>query len=75
MILFIGDFVEQFRKSAGKGVSTNIIFQLTLLNFLSLIYFTLPLIVFSSYLYHRITPITKGHRYSIVGWVSGPPWK
>ena len=33
------------------------------------------LIVFSSYLYHRITPITKGHRYSIVGWVSGPPWK
>jgi lipopolysaccharide export system permease protein len=48
VILFIGDFVEQFRKSTGKNVSLNIIFQLTLLNFLSLIYFTLPLIVFSS---------------------------
>ena len=48
VILFIGDFVEQFRKSTGKNVSLNITFQLTLLNFLSLIYFTLPLIVFSS---------------------------
>ena len=48
VILFIGDFVEQFRKSTGKNVSLSIIFQLTLLNFLSLIYFTLPLIVFSS---------------------------
>ena len=48
VILFIGDFVEQFRKSTGKNVSLNIILQLTSLNFLSLIYFTLPLIVFSS---------------------------
>ena len=48
VILFIGDFVEQFRKSTGKNVSLSIIFQLTLLNFLSLVYFTLPLIVFSS---------------------------
>ena len=46
-ILFIGDFVEQFRKSAGKNIPLNIIFQLTSLNFLSLIYFTLPLIVFT----------------------------
>ena len=48
VILFIGDFVEQFRKSAGKNIPLNIIFQLTSLNFLSLIYFTLPLIVFTS---------------------------
>ena len=47
-ILFIGDFVEQFRKSAGKNISLDIIFQLTILNFLSLIYFTLPLIVFTA---------------------------
>ena len=33
------------------------------------------MIVFSSFLYHRITPLTKGNRYSIVGWVFGPPWK
>ncbi len=46
-ILFIGDFVEQLRKSATKDVPLNIIFQLTSLNFLSLIYFTLPLISFS----------------------------
>lgn len=46
-ILFIGDFVEQLRKSATKNVPLNIIFQLTSLNFLSLIYFTLPLITFS----------------------------
>ena len=46
-ILFIGDFVEQLRKAAGKNISLNIILQLTTLNFLSLIYFTLPLIAFS----------------------------
>ncbi|MAN50025.1 MAG: hypothetical protein CMD04_04320 [Flavobacteriales bacterium] len=48
VILFIGDFVEQFRKSAGKEIPINIIFQLTALNFPNLIYFTMPLIVFAS---------------------------
>ena len=33
------------------------------------------LIVFPSYLQHRISPILEGERYSIVGWISGPPWK
>ena len=47
VILFIGDFVEQFRKSAGKEISLDIIFQLAALNFPNLIYFTMPLIVFS----------------------------
>ena len=47
-ILFIGDFVEQLRKSTGKNISLRIIFQLTTLNFLNLIYFTLPLVVFSA---------------------------
>lgn len=46
-ILFIGDFVEQFRKAAGKEIPISIIFQLALLNFPNLIYFTFPLIVFS----------------------------
>ncbi len=46
-ILFIGDFVEQLRKSAGKNIPINIVFQLTSLNFLSLIYYTLPLITFA----------------------------
>lgn len=32
------------------------------------------LIIFPSLMYHRITPLTQGTRYSIVGWVVGPPW-
>ena len=48
VILFIGDFVEQFRKSTGKNIPINIVFKLTSLNFLGLVYFTLPLVVFAS---------------------------
>ncbi len=47
-ILFIGDFVEQFRKTAGKNVPFNIILQLTLFNFPNLISYTLPITSFFS---------------------------
>ena len=33
------------------------------------------IIVFPSFVMHRVTPITKGVRQSIVGWVSGPPYR
>jgi len=33
------------------------------------------LVVFPSFVRHKITPITKGIRYSIVGWVTGPNWR
>lgn len=33
------------------------------------------IIIFPSYAMHRVTPITKGTRQSIVGWVSGPPYR
>ena len=33
------------------------------------------LIMFPSIMYHRIKPLTKGTRYSIVSWVNGPRWK
>lgn len=33
------------------------------------------IIVFPSFIMHRVTPITKGTRQSIVGWVSGPPFR
>ena len=33
------------------------------------------MIVFPSILYHRVTPLIKGQRHSIVGWVVGPQWK
>lgn len=31
--------------------------------------------LFPSYALHRVTPVTKGTRYSLVAWVSGPPFK
>ena len=33
------------------------------------------IIIFPSFIMHRVTPITKGMRQSIVGWVSGPPYR
>lgn len=31
--------------------------------------------VFPSYTLHEVTPVTKGTRYSLVCWVSGPPFR
>lgn len=31
--------------------------------------------LFPSWTLHRVTPVTKGTRYSLVCWVSGPPFK
>ena len=31
--------------------------------------------IFPSWTLHRVTPVTKGTRYSLVAWVSGPPFK
>jgi PKHD-type hydroxylase len=33
------------------------------------------IIVFPSHLYHCVTPVTKGTRYSLVAWNVGVPWK
>ena len=33
------------------------------------------IVIFPSFIMHRITPVTKGIRQSIVGWVSGPPYR
>ena len=33
------------------------------------------IVVFPSYLEHRVSPITKGTRYSLVIWFLGPPFK
>ena len=33
------------------------------------------IIVFPSYAWHHITPITKGIRYAMVGWIHGPAYK
>ena len=31
-------------------------------------------ITFPSFILHRVTPVTKGARYSLVAWITGPPW-
>lgn len=33
------------------------------------------LIIFPSYEQHKVHPVTRGVRYSLVAWVSGPPYK
>lgn len=32
-------------------------------------------VLFPSYTMHRVKPVTKGERFSLVAWVSGPPFK
>lgn len=32
-------------------------------------------IVFPSFMYHRVTPVTEGVRYSLVGWICGKPFR
>lgn len=32
-------------------------------------------VVFPSWLLHRITPVTRGRRYSLVAWIRGPAWR
>jgi PKHD-type hydroxylase len=32
-------------------------------------------IIFPSLAYHKVTPVTKGIRYSLVGWYEGPRWR
>ena len=33
------------------------------------------MIFFPSYMRHRVTPVTSGHRFSLVSWISGQPYK
>ena len=33
------------------------------------------LIIFPSYVYHQVLPVTKGVRYSLVIWCQGKEWK
>ena len=33
------------------------------------------IVIFPSYLDHKVAPVTKGIRYSVVAWFGGPPFK
>jgi PKHD-type hydroxylase len=44
------------------------------------IYNTVPkeqgtLVAFPSFIMHKVTPLTRGKRYSLVAWIHGPNWK
>ena len=32
-------------------------------------------IIFPSWVQHQVKPVFSGTRYSIVSWISGPPWR
>ena len=51
VLIFIGDFIEQFRKSTNKEVPLQVIIQLSSYNFLNLTMFTLPVVSFFSSLF------------------------
>lgn len=33
------------------------------------------IIFFPSFLHHQVTKVTRGKRYSLVGWIDGPKWR
>lgn len=33
------------------------------------------MVIFPSYTWHRVLPVTKGSRHSLVGWIHGPNWR
>ncbi len=32
-------------------------------------------VLFPSFIPHRVTPVTRGHRYSLTKWIHGPPFR
>ncbi len=65
VLIFTGDLIENFRKTATKDVSTNIIFQLSLYNYPSLFFEILPITVFFSYIFSTIK-LVKSSEYTIL---------
>ena len=33
------------------------------------------LVAFPSFMLHRVTPVTRGTRWSLVAWITGPRWR
>lgn len=65
IFLFTGDLVENFRKSSDREVPINIIFQISLYNFPSLIYETIPIIIFFSYIFSTVRMV-KSSEFTIL---------
>ena len=65
LLTLTGDLIENFRKGATKDVPTSIIFELSLYNFPSLIYETIPIIIFFSYIFSTLKMI-RASEYTIL---------
>ncbi len=65
ILIFTGDLIENFRKTATKDVSTNIIFQLSLFNYPSLFFEILPITIFFSYIFSTIK-LVRSSEYTIL---------
>ena len=50
LLIFTGDLIENFRRTATKDVPISIVFSMSFYNFFSLIYETIPIIIFFSYI-------------------------
>lgn len=66
LLIFFSDLIEQFRKSTNKNVPISIVFRLTLLNLPSLIFSTLPIVVFFSTIFCYLKLI-RSSEYIIMG--------
>ena len=64
-LIFTGDLIENFRKSATKDVPVNIIFQLSFYNFFSLIFETIPIIIFFSCIF-TVIRFVKNSEYTVM---------
>ena len=65
ILIFTGDLIENFRKSAAKDVPINIIFKLSYYNFFSLIFETIPIIVFFSCIF-TVIRFVKNSEYTVM---------
>ncbi len=65
LLAFTGDLIENFRKTATKDVSAGTVFELSLYNFPSLIYETIPIIIFFSCIFTTIRLI-RTSEYTIL---------
>ena len=65
LLIFTGDLIENFRKSATKDVPTNIVFELSFYNYPSLIYETVPIIIFFSCIFTTVK-LVRTSEYTIL---------
>ena len=61
-----GDFEFDFRNTHPEKKNTYVCKQVKAQG---------AIVVFPSFVWHRVTPVTRGVRYSLVMWNIGPPWK